>query len=566
MGDALSCGLFVLAMDPLIRNILGNDHIEGLLIPVDQHELVEIKILAYADDITVVCRNEDLQPIFAEYERLSSISGLKLNADKTEVFNLIRSPAINNRVNYCGSTYAIGRVEKIVICGMCISPDSVVEYQRNVLNRIEQMEGIVASWGRRHLTLNGRMLLAKTFLLSQIVFPAQFTQIGVKEVKKIERLIYSFVGGARNLYGPEKISRKYLKADKAMGGISGVDVGCFVKAIAIRQFGKAANLSRALSSLQSSIIAATDEICSITLKQHKLSLMASLKSHPIPDLQQIELISNSPLNVIINPRSNSAKLVVRHGLCDLYSIQNAIIAGTVHRQSISCILRGLPQAISRLIRAQSLLNSQPRYVLAIDNNEVDITTATSKVIKQALMSQSKVAESIDLNKIHWRNDLPVTGTSEYAKLFSNIWKIKNPALRAIKQKLIFKTIYSNERRYRFGLSDSAQCTGCALVESVEHQLLDCANAQRLWNMYRLITGSSIQSFKDLIICSPSLEEESLKITIIKALIQINRNHNVPISAIAQECSYFLRTEAIADSLKERALLELIQKLITLRTP
>ena len=162
-GDALSCGLFVLAMDPLIRNILRNDLIEGQFIPVDQQNLVEIKVLAYADDITVICRNEDLQPIFSEYERLSKVSGLTLNADKTEIFNLTQSPANHNRIEYLGTSYSLGRVDKIIICGMCLANDPITEYQKNVLNKIEVMEGIVAGWGRRHITMNGRMVLAKTF-------------------------------------------------------------------------------------------------------------------------------------------------------------------------------------------------------------------------------------------------------------------------------------------------------------------------------------------------------------------------------------------------------------------
>ena len=66
----MSCGLFVLAMDPLIRNLMANEDIIGLRIPTSHHESVTIKVLAYADDITIVCRNSNLQAVFAEYERL----------------------------------------------------------------------------------------------------------------------------------------------------------------------------------------------------------------------------------------------------------------------------------------------------------------------------------------------------------------------------------------------------------------------------------------------------------------------------------------------------------------
>lgn len=155
-------------------------------------------------------------------------------------------PKITNSIKYLGTNPLLGRAESITICGMCIASDVEAEYQQNVLQRLNIMEGKVVSWGKRNLTMNGRMILAKTFLLSQFVFPAQFTLIANREVKKIECLIYAFVNGARNLYGPEHISRKLLKASKPEAGIKGVDVQCFVNAIVLRQFGKARQLNTAL--------------------------------------------------------------------------------------------------------------------------------------------------------------------------------------------------------------------------------------------------------------------------------------------------------------------------------
>ena len=181
-GDALSCGLFVLAMDPLLRNIAANEHIEGVSIDIGSGELAEIKVLAYADDVTIICKNRDLQPIFHEYEKLSILAGLELNADKTEILNFTPSNFTSNSLNYLGNQFEIGRVNEVKICGIMISQDPVQEYATNVIGKIYLMEKIISSWGRRSLTMNGRMMLAKTFLLSQIVFVAQSIQIMPKEI------------------------------------------------------------------------------------------------------------------------------------------------------------------------------------------------------------------------------------------------------------------------------------------------------------------------------------------------------------------------------------------------
>ena len=185
---------------------------------------------------------------------------------------------------------------------------------------------------------------------------------------------------------------------------------------------------------------------------------------------------------------------------------------------------------------------------------------STKAIKQILIIKKYPNLAVDLNKIYRRQDLPNPGTDRFNELFFNIWKIKNPTLRALRLKVCYKNIYSNERRHRFGLSDSPFCTSCLLIETVEHQLFECANAQRLWLMYRNIAGQEISSFADLLLCSSSIELESLKSAIIKALIQINRSHSVPEKVIAQECAHFLRIEAIVNSPARTRLLNLVNKL------
>ena len=176
---------------------------------------------------------------------------------------------------------------------MTLANDQATEYELNVLARIETMESMIVGWGRRHLSINGRMMVAKSFILSQKVFPAQFTSICNKEIKKIERLVYSYVNGARNLYGPERIARRYLKASKINGGINGIDVNSFLTAIALRQFGKAMSMSRALKSLQSSLITIKDDIGSLALRISKAGLVSFCRDNPMPDLTSL---SSSPVH------------------------------------------------------------------------------------------------------------------------------------------------------------------------------------------------------------------------------------------------------------------------------
>jgi hypothetical protein len=87
-GDALSCLLFILCMDPLIRNLNENKKIEPITFKSKiTTTVVKHKASGYADDIAIVCKNTlgSVKEVFFEYERLTRKSGLELNADKTEI-------------------------------------------------------------------------------------------------------------------------------------------------------------------------------------------------------------------------------------------------------------------------------------------------------------------------------------------------------------------------------------------------------------------------------------------------------------------------------------------------
>ncbi len=74
-GDALSCTLFILVMEPLLRNIEKNDRIKSIESVTLHYKWP--KAVGYADDITCITVDEidSKQNIFREYERFTRILG-----------------------------------------------------------------------------------------------------------------------------------------------------------------------------------------------------------------------------------------------------------------------------------------------------------------------------------------------------------------------------------------------------------------------------------------------------------------------------------------------------------
>ena len=128
--------------------------------------------------------------------------------------------------------------------------------------------------------------------------------------------------------------------------------------------------------------------------------------YPMPDLQQMEFISSTPLNVFIKPTSTAARFATQHNLTDLHSVQQEHENGTIPRQKSNCVIRSLPQNIAWLIRARNILNVPAKPSLIVNEQQIDIETASTKVIRNLLITSLCPDLVVDLNRIYKRRDLP----------------------------------------------------------------------------------------------------------------------------------------------------------------
>ena len=173
-GDALSCILFIMCMEPLLRNIEENQLINEL----SSNKYGNLpKVYAYADDVSSIIVNSErgLQALFDEYERLTKASGLELNADKTEIMRLRRHnpnndvAQLNFNVHYCGRTYQIETLPEIKINGIIFQQNVAQVVQVNVEIALKKIDRILRGWAARHLSVLGKILIVKTFAISQVI-------------------------------------------------------------------------------------------------------------------------------------------------------------------------------------------------------------------------------------------------------------------------------------------------------------------------------------------------------------------------------------------------------------
>ena len=230
-GDALSCILFIIGIEPLLKNIKSDRHIEHITIEGN----IIPKTLSYADDVACISRptTQNVNRIFYHYERMTQLSGLKLNADKTEIISKGGLGAFN--ISYNNKTYKIIPSNYIKINGLFLGFNIEVAAAKNINKIIHSLESQLKMWSHRHLPLLGKIQIFKTFGLSQILFVGSTIKIPIKEEKKITELIYKFIW-TKDMEGnkaPDRIKRSILKLPTKLLGFGMIDFREVLKSIRI---------------------------------------------------------------------------------------------------------------------------------------------------------------------------------------------------------------------------------------------------------------------------------------------------------------------------------------------
>jgi len=524
-GCALSCCLFVLCMDPLLRNIQANPRIEG--IKLNNGEGKTVKILAYADDVAAVVKgSSSIKETFYEYERLYKQSGLKLNGNKTECLSLCADSFPTGPFEYLGESVNLGMVTKVKVCGNVLSLCQETSYADNVTPKIRQIESILNLWRTRHLSINGKMIILKTFALSQLVFVSQFMVIKNADIKKVEALCYKFLWDGK----VDRIKRAYLKNSKEMGGINGIDLDCFFRAIQTRQFLKADKTSSLLQSIQNNP-ECREEISIIARES-----IFKLYKYYYSILDETVILSTEDRTRIAN---YDLRGFTKHGSkCDVTLKQlniNCIAAfndAVIPRGKRNIIYRSLPISV----RSELFDEYEYRpvfYGLFANNKHILLHSCSSKLLQLLLKTALNKVEPIQGNTTKW----------------NGIWKVGNPTLRSILYKVAHKDVFCNSRRYRCNLVDNDRCIICNEREDIEHQLISCPNARRLWITVKKVFNIQIQTLDHLLSMDRPKTELLIVAVILKALIQIDRSKDVTSSSVMSRIKSFL---VIEDLVKKNA--------------
>lgn len=218
-GCPLSPLIFILAAE-LMAIKIRNSNIEGIELPCTGEITDKLIIKQMADDTTLFVKNKnDMEIAKVILEEFSIFSGLRLNAQKTKAMKL-GTQELEANLPFIVT-------EKINILGIVFQRDKMAKYiEDNWNNRILKLNNLIKTWSQRDLSFHGKVIIIKTYLMSQFGYVMQSIGLPENVLGLINRTMYKFLWQRKfsNRKAFEKIKRKIMQQDYDKGGLNMIDM------------------------------------------------------------------------------------------------------------------------------------------------------------------------------------------------------------------------------------------------------------------------------------------------------------------------------------------------------
>ena len=486
-GDSLSCILFIMCMEPLLRNIENNNEVEQLHSTSLNCDLP--KSYAYADDVncTVKDSHRSVQAIFYEYERLTKISGLELNADKTEILRLGSEIETRYVVNYMGEIHRLDTKEKIKINGILFQRDGDRRRRENIEAVKEKITNQLKKWTRRSLSTIGKILILKTFGISQIIFLMQSMELKDADIKALNLILYKFIWNRhfQAPKAPERIKRSIMNTPVKLGGYGMLDIAELDKSLKIKAIGRLFTTNHPLLSILGNRLNKEDYF--------QPRLLTSIDSVAT---KGIEFLVEARQVVWANRKmdSNREIIAIIRKLC-IKSIVNAVGQNSIPfyllwRRGVRKVRDLDPNSLDSIARyIEPLKIPKLRLAVTVNTGDPQVETFRSLVMKDRLKpidkcTSKEIREVTFTKSVITEFKIGLTLNRATSESWSyRLSKLTSARHRNALLKCVHGEVYTKEKLHRFGLIDSNQCPRCNQIDTLRHKIFECVYTKKIWEEF-----------------------------------------------------------------------------------
>ena len=158
-------------------------------------------------------------------EIFTKASGTDVNKQKSQI---LLSGGLKNEImdTFEGITT---RTDMIHILGAWVGNNQEI-HKRNWDPVINKMQKVINLWKGRNLSMCGKIVITKTFLLSKLWYLIQYETISKELITAVNKIIWNFIWSDKN----PTIERKMCCMNKNIGGIGCIDLETEIKSIQLK--------------------------------------------------------------------------------------------------------------------------------------------------------------------------------------------------------------------------------------------------------------------------------------------------------------------------------------------
>jgi hypothetical protein len=499
-GCPLSPILFVIGVELLATSIRQNNKIKGIYL--GEHE---VKISQFADDTTfyLKAKPNNIKEVFKTIDRFSKITGLRINKDKTEILLLGKAKLKNLGPNM--EQYV---KENIRMLGVYISKDKSKLIDLNYDPIIEKINNTIKRWQNIELSLQGKIVIVKTLIISKLIYALNVLPSPPKEkLKDIQDNLYHFVWDNK----PDKVKRETLIGDYADGGLRMPDLvsqntslkAMWIKRISViegnwKQYILDKLPQRDVEYFMQCSIKFTD----IPNKPHKEDFWnealiqwcilnqehTDKKNWELEDIYEEGIWWNSNIRVdkqVLDYKNWADQGIkfVHHLLTEEgHWLEHQELQERYNLKSPFTVLLGIQKAITSTWG--NIINMNPSDIEKESDRLVDklkVKEKGSRVIYWMLVNRKKIPPTTKRKK--WENDLeekiPIP---EWKRHMTKMRKLnESTKMQTWTYKFLMRLVPYNTRLNSMGLAPSPTCTFCAEhPETIKHLYWECTKVKCLW--------------------------------------------------------------------------------------
>ena len=500
-GCPFSCVAFILGVEVLALKIRQSPNIKGIRIPTPGGNIT-VKIQLYADDNTLFPRDkEDIVCMMRLVTTFSVFSGLYLNFDKTEAMWIGSSRTSVDKIDRI--KWHLGK-SMIKILGIYFSNyDRASNLEINWSGKIDNMIRTIRCWEKRNLSIMGKVIIVKTFLISQFNYVMQALILPEHVLKMINTTIFRFLWKKQysNRRAFEKVKRDVLCLDYKKGGLKMINIFDMQSSFVVKWF-KLIYMKR--SALFSQIPLSLLEILgtdfsvlksSVTSKEFKgLGLISSqFWRQALKIWLDYNLSDEQPdRNFYDQPIWNNTLIRYKHDVlywnnwCSQFTHVNDLFLDDKF-MTLDYVQSVLGKNATVYFQYYALFNALPLSwkTPQVDDWVINEPTFCNEKLSQ-LCTKSirsnlvKKREKAPHSVVFWRRKFPDIDIMPYFKILYE--STRETRLKTLQWKLLHNIYPTNILLYKMGKVDSSNCNYCAVRDYVEHFFCECIVVRQIWQL------------------------------------------------------------------------------------